>query len=154
LRPPSPPATRRAIVIVESALIFETKYGETKYGETKYGGEEGWRHRFDALILVTAPEDLRIARFIARSTAGRSPNPPKNSPPLKPRPIAASAQQIPDEQKASLCNYVLTNRRCPHRTRMADRPPLAAPLSPRRKLVALARPTSQSVWLVEMLCFA
>src|SRR6202051_4196398 len=53
---------RRAIVIVESALIFETKYGETKYseiehaemndGETQHGGSQaneraGWRNRFD-----------------------------------------------------------------------------------------------------------
>src|ERR1700759_2092392 len=27
----------QAIVMVESALIFETNYGETNYGETKYG---------------------------------------------------------------------------------------------------------------------
>src|SRR6267154_2844290 len=60
---------RRAIVMVESALIFETKYGETKYGETKYGetrhGQTNnvsqaterarWHNRFDRVILVTAP---------------------------------------------------------------------------------------------------
>jgi dephospho-CoA kinase len=47
-----------AIVVVESALIFETKYGE------------GWRERFDCLVLVTAPEEQKIARFIARSSSG------------------------------------------------------------------------------------
>ena len=87
-----------AIVVVESALIFETKYG----------GEEGWRRRFDTLILVTAPEELRIARFIARSTAGR-PALRDEIAALEAEAHRRMAQQIPDEQKAALCNYVLTN---------------------------------------------
>src|SRR6267154_732744 len=76
---------RRAIVMVESALIFETKYGETKYGETKssqtkpgeakhgdsQATEKARRHnRFDRIILVTAPEEVKIARFVARFAAG------------------------------------------------------------------------------------
>jgi len=88
----------RAIVLVESALIFETKYG----------GEDGWRRRFDKLILVTAPEELRIARFIARSTAGRSPSTEEMAA-LEAEAQRRIAQQIPDEQKAALCDYVLTN---------------------------------------------
>ncbi len=87
-----------AIVVVESALIFETKYG----------GEEGWRRRFDTLILVTAPEELRIARFIARSPAGR-PALRDEIAALEAEAHRRIAQQIPDEQKAALCNYVLTN---------------------------------------------
>ena len=87
-----------AVVIAESALIFETKYG----------GEGGWRHRFDTLILVTAPEELRIARFIARSTAGRVPSLDELAA-LEAEAHNRIAQQIPDEQKAALCNYVLTN---------------------------------------------
>ncbi len=87
-----------AIVIVESALIFETKYG----------GEKGWRKRFDKLILVTAPEELRIARFIARTCPeGVLTREMRAS-------LEADAQrrialQIPDDQKAALCDYVLTN---------------------------------------------
>ncbi len=98
----------RAIVIVESALIFETKYGDTKYGERRYGGEDGWRHRFDKLILVTAPKELRIARFIARSTAGRMPSSDELAA-LEADAHRRIAQQIPDDQKAALCDYVLTN---------------------------------------------
>ena len=46
-----------AVAIVESALIFETKYG----------GEGGWQRRFDKIILVRAPEEMKIARFVARA---------------------------------------------------------------------------------------
>jgi dephospho-CoA kinase len=88
----------RAIVIVESALIFETSHG----------GEDGWRRRFDRLILVTAPEDLRIARFIARSASGRALSPGEHQA-FEAEAHRRIARQIPDEQKAALCDYVLTN---------------------------------------------
>lgn len=88
----------QAVVMVESALIFETKFG----------GEEGWRKRFDKLILVTAPEELRVARFIARSSAGRDLT-PDGCAALEEEAYRRIAQQIPDDQKASLCDYVLTN---------------------------------------------
>jgi len=97
-----------AIVMVESALIFETKYGETKYGETKYGGEGAWRHRFDKLILVTGPEELRIARFIARTVPTGIVTDEMRST-LEAEARRRIAQQIPDDQKAALCDYVLTN---------------------------------------------
>ena len=50
------------IVIVESALLFTTKYG--------YSGQS-WRDRFDRIVLVTAPEEQKIARFVERAAAGR-----------------------------------------------------------------------------------
>ncbi len=84
--------------MVESALIFETKYG----------GDEGWRKRFDKLILVTAPEELRIARFVARCSHGREVSGAERAA-LEAEAHRRIAQQIPDEQKASLCDYVLTN---------------------------------------------
>jgi dephospho-CoA kinase len=87
-----------AVVIVESALIFETKYG----------GEDGWRQRFDKLILVTAPEEIRIARFIAR-TAPTGILTDEMRATLESDARRRIAQQIPDEEKASLCDYVLTN---------------------------------------------
>jgi dephospho-CoA kinase len=104
---------RRAIVMVESALIFETKYGETKYGETKYGGSQAperarWRSRFDRIILVTAPEEVKIARFVARSAAGEALTAEKQAK-LEAEARLRLAQQIPDEQKSALCDYVLTN---------------------------------------------
>jgi dephospho-CoA kinase len=109
---------RRAIVMVESALIFETKYSETKYSEkkyeeTKYSGSPtaeraGWRSRFDRIILVTAPEEVKIARFVARCVAGEAITPERRAK-LEAEARSRLAQQIPDEQKSALCDYVLTN---------------------------------------------
>jgi dephospho-CoA kinase len=108
----------RAIVMVESALIFETKYGETKHGETKYGetnyggsqatGRARWHNRFDRVILVTAPEEVKIARFVARSAAGEAITAERREK-LEAEARRRLAQQIPDEQKSALCDYGLTN---------------------------------------------
>lgn len=46
-----------AVVVVESALIFEAEAS---------GTAPGWRKRFDRIVLVTAPDDVKIRRFLAR----------------------------------------------------------------------------------------
>jgi dephospho-CoA kinase len=104
---------RRAVVIVESALIFETKYGETKHSETKYGGSQiddgkPWHHRFDRIIVVTAPEEVKIARFIARSATAEAMTAERRAQ-LEAEARRRLAQQISDEQKSALADYVLTN---------------------------------------------
>jgi len=109
---------RRAIVMVESALIFETKYGETKYGERKDGKANHsrspsterarWHNRFDRIILVTAPEEVKIARFVDRCDAGEAITAERREK-LEAEARLRLAQQIPDEQKSALCDYVLTN---------------------------------------------
>ena len=93
----------QAVVIVESALIFETKYGITVGADSK-----PWHSRFDKIILVTAPEEVKIARFIARSEAGSSLTQERRTE-LEAEARRRMAQQIPDEQKIALCDYVLTN---------------------------------------------
>jgi dephospho-CoA kinase len=103
-----------AVVIVESALIFETRHKEasqtkdrqTKDRQTK--DKEPWRKRFDRLILVTAPEEIKIARFVARSAAGKTLTPTQQTD-LEAEAHRRLAQQISDEQKSSLCDYVITN---------------------------------------------
>lgn len=50
-----------AIVIIESALIFSTKHAPGR----------SWRERFDVIVLVTASEEVKIERFIARVSSGR-----------------------------------------------------------------------------------
>jgi dephospho-CoA kinase len=97
-----------AVVMVESALIFETKYGETKYGETKSGGAGGWRQRFDRMILVTAPEELKVARFVARVAGERKLSDAEREN-LENEARRRLAQQISDERKAAQSDYVLTN---------------------------------------------
>jgi dephospho-CoA kinase len=108
----------RAVVMVESALIFETRYSEANHGEThsmesKVGGEvdrtsgSPWHRRFDRIILVTAPEEVKIARFVARSAEGQVTAARRTE--LEAEAQRRLAQQVPDEQKSSLCDYVLSN---------------------------------------------
>jgi dephospho-CoA kinase len=103
-----------AVVIVESALIFETNYSETSYRAARHGGgRQGaggtrWNSRFDRLILVTAPEEVKIARFVARCAANTVLSAERRAE-LEAEAHRRLAQQIPDEQKSALCDYVLTN---------------------------------------------
>jgi dephospho-CoA kinase len=99
---------RRAIVMVESALIFETKYGETNCGGSQACEGSRWRSRFDRILLVTAPEEVKIARFIARSAAGEVLTAERRAK-LEAEARLRLAQQIPDERKGALCDYILTN---------------------------------------------
>lgn len=87
-----------AVVIVESALIFETKHG----------GEDGWHKRFDKLILVRAPEELKIARFVARASSGRTLNDEMQRL-LEAEARRRLAQQMDDDAKAAQCDYTLVN---------------------------------------------
>jgi dephospho-CoA kinase len=92
-----------AIVMVESALIFETNYGGTPNGE-----RARWNRRFDRIVLVTAPEEVKIARFVARSATSETLTEERRAE-LATEARRRLAQQIPDEQKSALCDYVLTN---------------------------------------------
>ena len=85
---------QQAIVIVESALIFETKYGS------------GWRDRFNRMILVTTPDELKIQRFTARALAQ---DPAADPARLKLEARRRLAQMIPDCDKAPQCDFVLSN---------------------------------------------
>lgn len=91
-----------AIVVVESALIFEVERDARQRGESE-GILSYWRRRFDCIILVIAAEELKIARFVERRSPGKWDEQ-----------IAADArsrlaQQIGDEQKASRADYVIEN---------------------------------------------
>jgi dephospho-CoA kinase len=92
----------QAIAIVESALIFEVERDARQRGESE-GVLSSWRRRFDRVIAVTAPEELKIARYVARlSPAGWDER------------IAADARsrlarQLDDDIKASRADFVLEN---------------------------------------------
>lgn len=83
-----------AVVVVESALIFETKHG----------GSSGWRHRFDRIVLVTAPEAMKLARFLERSGATEHTRTA-----LEAEARRRLAAQLPDAVKVPWCDYVLRN---------------------------------------------
>ena len=81
-----------AIAIIESALVFEA---------SRSGSVTGWKERFDRIILVTAPDELKIQRFVSRS----------NGDPVVLAEDARKrlAAQIPDAEKAPLCDWVIDN---------------------------------------------
>jgi dephospho-CoA kinase len=78
------------VAMVESALIFEVE---------KWGTAPGWIQRFDKLILVTVPDAVKIARFVARSSHDGAQMDAQ----------ARLAMQIPDREKAGRCDYVIDN---------------------------------------------
>lgn len=87
-----------AVAIVESALIFETKFG----------GEGGWRRRFDRLIFVKASEELKIARFVARAAGGKTLSEEERQA-FEAEARRRIARQTETERNAVNCDYVLTN---------------------------------------------
>jgi len=56
-------ARTHTILVIESALIFSV--------QTEHGAKP-WRERFDRILLVTASEPRKIARFVERAAAGRA----------------------------------------------------------------------------------
>jgi dephospho-CoA kinase len=106
-----------AVAMVESALVFETKYGESgyrepRYGEAKYGETRdaeggGWR-RFDKIVLVRAKDEVKVSRFVARAAQGRALSVEERAG-LEAEARRRMAQQMDDDAKAALSDYVLTN---------------------------------------------
>ena len=92
-----------AVAVVESALIFEVERDARARGE-KESVLADWRRRIDRVVVVTAPDEVKIARYAARV----SPN-------GEAREIAAAdarlrlRHQIPDAEKAARADYVLEN---------------------------------------------
>ena len=70
-----------SLAVVESALIFEASGAHAP----------GWRERFDKLVLVTAPEPLRIERFVRRSNAATEAQNAASPPSFPPPPSVPTA---------------------------------------------------------------
>jgi dephospho-CoA kinase len=104
-----------AVAIVESALIFETKHGAQakrsaplKDDASKPTPPEPWRTRFDCIILVTAPDEIKIARYVERAAAAASFSSERRAE-LASEARRRLAQQIPDDEKIPLSDFVLDN---------------------------------------------
>jgi dephospho-CoA kinase len=92
-----------AVAVVESALIFEVVRDARARGE-KQSVLADWRRRIDRVILVTAPDDLKIARYVDRiNPAGDA----RQAAEADAR--SRLAHQIPDSEKAPFADYVLDN---------------------------------------------
>jgi dephospho-CoA kinase len=88
----------QAVVAVESALIFEAEAA---------GTVPEWRRRFDRLVLVTAPTEVKIQRFLGRILPADATAEVRAHAELDAR--ARLAAQIPDEAKDPRCDYVIDN---------------------------------------------
>jgi dephospho-CoA kinase len=91
-------ANPKRVAIVESALIFEVE---------KWGTAPGWLQRFDKLILVTVPDEMKIARFVSRMMVNDGHEDRREAITQDAR--ARMAVQIPDQEKAHRCEYVIDN---------------------------------------------
>jgi dephospho-CoA kinase len=92
-----------AVAVVESALIFEVMRDARARGEQE-SVLANWRRRIDRVVVVTAPDELKIARYAARvstSDAGRKT--------AEADARLRLAHQIPDAEKAAQADYILEN---------------------------------------------
>jgi dephospho-CoA kinase len=100
------------VAMVESALIFEA---------ATRGTAPGWLERFDKLILVTVPDEVKIARFVARGVAHGTAHQADAGEALRAAlerdARVRLAAQIPDSEKAPRCDYVIDNTGPLERTR-------------------------------------
>ncbi len=106
-----------AVAVVESALIFEVVRDALARGE-RDSVLAGWRRRMDRIIVVTAPDEIKIARYAARiqsSVAGGGLSRPGGPPvvttleAIEAEARTRLAHQIPDAEKAAQADYVLDN---------------------------------------------
>lgn len=92
-----------AVAVVESALIFEVERDARARGE-KETVLADWRRRIDRIVVVTAPDNLKIARYAGRiSPSGPGREAAEADARLR------LAHQIPDAEKAARADYVLEN---------------------------------------------
>jgi dephospho-CoA kinase len=92
----------QAIAVVESALIFEVERAARLRGESE-GVLAYWRRRFDRVIVVTAPDGVKIARYVARiSPTGWDERVAEDA-------RSRLAKQLSDAVKTSRADFVLDN---------------------------------------------
>jgi dephospho-CoA kinase len=95
------------IAVVESALIFEVERDAIARGESETLLAD-WRNRFNFLIVVNAPEELRIARYLNKITAN-APLTPAEHEKIIADAKARIAHQIPDSEKIRRADFVIDN---------------------------------------------
>jgi dephospho-CoA kinase len=97
-------ANPESVAIVESALIFEAS-GDPRGDSKPSASVPGWKDRFDRIILVTAPDELKIQRFVDRSLERAAGDREALEQDARKR----LAAQIPDAEKIPLCDWVIDN---------------------------------------------
>jgi dephospho-CoA kinase len=108
-----------AVAVVESALIFEVER-DAKLREAHPSGKDkdaarmghpemerllaDWRKRFDRILVLTATDEVKIARYVGRISPGTA---------AREAAIADArtrlARQMPDAEKAARADFVVEN---------------------------------------------
>jgi dephospho-CoA kinase len=96
-----------AVAVIESALIFEVVRDARARGE-KDGVLADWRRRIDRIIVVTAPDELKIHRYASRILASGSGG-GGNVEAIEADARNRLAHQVRDAEKAAEADYVLDN---------------------------------------------
>ena len=92
-----------AVAVVVSALIFEVERDARARGD-RDSMLNDWRRRIDRVVVVTAPDETKIARYVDRLGifgAGRAA--------AEADARARLAHQVPDAVKAARADYVVEN---------------------------------------------
>jgi len=92
-----------AVAVVVSALIFEVERDARANGD----GDSvlaNWRRRIDRIVVVTAPDEAKIARYVARM----NPNSAEREA-AEADARSRLAHQIPDAEKAARADYLIEN---------------------------------------------
>jgi dephospho-CoA kinase len=92
-----------AVAVIESALIFEVERDARARGESETILAD-WRRRIDRIVVVIAPDELKIARYAARVSQS-----PAGLAVAQEDARVRLAHQIPDAEKACRADYVLDN---------------------------------------------
>ena len=95
-----------AVAVIESALIFEVVRDARARGEND-GILANWRRRIDRIIVVTAPDELKIQRYAARIQASGGGGASMEA--IEADARNRLAHQVPDAEKAAQADYVLDN---------------------------------------------
>ncbi len=96
-----------AVAVIESALIFEVVRDAKARGD-KDSVLADWRRRIDRIIVVTAPDELKIARYAAR-IQGLGGATRANCEAIEADARNRLAHQVPDAEKTTQADYVLDN---------------------------------------------
>jgi len=93
-----------AVAVIESALIFEVERDARARGEQETVLAD-WRRRIDRVVVVTAPDELKIARYAARIAPEGAVRQAAEA-----EARVRLSHQIPDAEKAARADYILENK--------------------------------------------